>query len=555
MKQNCKKCSDEFTLDQDDLSFYEKMKVPAPVVCPTCRFKMRAVWRNETTLYSGRKCELCGKGVISMYNPKSPYIIYCNDCWMSDKWDSNSYAVDYDRNKPFFVQLDELLKKVPKAATYRSTGTGPNINSEYTNFAGGNKNGYLLFNSGPETEDCAYSRGLSACKEIMDGYMVHGSDRVYDSVNVQKCSNVSWSKNVAECIDSSFLIDCFACQDCFGCVNLRHKSYHFLNEPLSREEYRKKVDEIVGSYKKIEEFKKVFQEFSLKFPRKENNNLKSINCEGDYITESKDCQNCLEISFCENTRNSFSAKFSKDCYDVLGHGRKAELMLEVVGSGVGQKVLGSWFIENSHDVEYSFAVKASEYCIGCDGIKNGKYCILNKQYSKEEYEDLRNHIINELREQKLYGLFFPSEMALFAYNESIAQDNFPLTKEEALAEGFMWEDDVQKTEGKGTIDIQNLPDTIKDVGGDQVLSEVLSCIECNRNYKITAQELLFYRKMNIPLPHKCFYCRHKDRLVRRGPYKFWDRNCAKCNKEIHTNYAPDRPEIVYCEKCYQQEVY
>jgi len=25
--------------------------------------------------------------------------------------------------------------------------------------------------------------------------------------------------------------------------------------------------------------------------------------------------------------------------------------------------------------------------------------------------------------------------------------------------------------------------------------------------------------------------------------------------EFETAYAPDRPEIVYCEKCYQQEVY
>jgi hypothetical protein len=29
----------------------------------------------------------------------------------------------------------------------------------------------------------------------------------------------------------------------------------------------------------------------------------------------------------------------------------------------------------------------------------------------------------------------------------------------------------------------------------------------------------------------------------------------KCEVEFETSYAPDRPEIVYCEKCYQQEVY
>ena len=83
--KTCKKCSATFVLDADDLGFYEKMKVPPPSVCPDCRFKMRALFRNETTLYSGRTCALCGKGIISMYNPKLPYTIYCYECFYSEK--------------------------------------------------------------------------------------------------------------------------------------------------------------------------------------------------------------------------------------------------------------------------------------------------------------------------------------------------------------------------------------------------------------------------------------------------------------------------------------
>src|SRR3989338_7213427 len=96
MEQKCKKCRQEFILDKDDLVFYEKMKVPPPLVCPDCRFKMRALFRNETTLYSGRKCGLCAKSIISMYNPKSPYIIYCQDCFYSEKWEPKDYGRDYD---------------------------------------------------------------------------------------------------------------------------------------------------------------------------------------------------------------------------------------------------------------------------------------------------------------------------------------------------------------------------------------------------------------------------------------------------------------------------
>ena len=70
--RQCQNCKNSFSIEPDDFSFYEKMKVPAPNICPDCRFKMRAMFRNETTLYSGRKCGLCEKNIITMYNPKLP---------------------------------------------------------------------------------------------------------------------------------------------------------------------------------------------------------------------------------------------------------------------------------------------------------------------------------------------------------------------------------------------------------------------------------------------------------------------------------------------------
>ena len=60
--------------------------------------------------------------------------------------------------------------------------------------------------------------------------------------------------------------------------------------------------------------------------------------------------------------------------------------------------------------------------------------------------------------------------------------------------------------------------------------------------------------MSIPVPQLCPNCRHFARLAQRTPIKLFDRKCAKCGKEIETSYSPDRPEIVYCEECYRQEV-
>jgi hypothetical protein len=270
--------------------------------------------------------------------------------------------------------------------------------------------------------------------------------------------------------------------------------------------------------------------------------------------ECKNVQNSFEVIGAENSKNLFSSRSACNSNGTIGFGYKSELLLECVATGYSSNVIGSLSVSSCQNVMYSFGLKNCHDCIGCDGLKNASFCILNKQYEKGEYEKLREHIIKELKEKDLYGLMMPPEIAPFAYNETIAQDNMPLTREEVLAQGFRWEDDIQKTEGKETMSPEDIPDHIKDVP-DSITGEILRCIDCNRNYKIIAQELLFYRKMILPIPRKCFYCRHRDRVKRRGPYKFWDRKCAKCNKDIKTNYDPKGPEIVYCEKCYQQEVY
>src|SRR3989344_5716325 len=185
----CQNCKNSFVIEPEDFGFYEKMGVPAPSLCPDCRFKRRAIWRNETTLYTGRKCAKCGKSIVSMYNPKSPYTIYCHECYNSDSWDPRDYAMDYDENRSFFKQFGELIKKVPKSTTYMTTASGPNINSEYTNMAGGNKNCYLLFNVG-KNENTLYARGVFNARDSLDIYFGTDLERCYETINVDQSAGV-----------------------------------------------------------------------------------------------------------------------------------------------------------------------------------------------------------------------------------------------------------------------------------------------------------------------------------------------------------------------------
>ena len=56
---------------------------------------------------------------------------------------------------------------------------------------------------------------------------------------------------------------------------------------------------------------------------------------------------------------------------------------------------------DTDDVDYGLYTRecfACKYCFGCVGLRNKSYCILNKQYTKEEYETLVPRIIAHMRE-------------------------------------------------------------------------------------------------------------------------------------------------------------
>ena len=83
----------------------------------------------------------------------------------------------------------------------------------------------------------------------------------------------------------------------------------------------------------------------------------------------------------------------------------------------------------------------------------------------------------------------------------------------------------------------------------------MKCVDCGKNYQIIPKELQFLKRFALPVPRNCPLCRDRARIRQLNPMQMYSRTCDKCNKTIETSYAPDKPDIVYCEKCYQQEVY
>jgi hypothetical protein len=354
--------------------------------------------------------------------------------------------------------------------------------------------------------------------------------------------------------------------NCIGCVNLRGASYQIFNVKYSKEEYFKKLKEFrLDTRSGIEKIKKEAEKFWQKYPyRFYTGNTLNLNVTGEYLFNSK---NSKDIYIASKTENSKWCQFItvspiKDCMDYSGWGNNAELVYESVNVGVDisnvKFSVYSW--KDLVNVEYSLWCIVGKNDFGCVNLKHKDYCILNKEYDKESFDKLKEQIIADMKKNPYmdeqgrawtYGEFFQPGFSKFAYNNSTAFKFFPKTKEKAFKCGYFWNDEVEK-QIDATMLGQDLPETINEVD-DSILEKIISCATCDRKYKIASLEFDLLRKMNMPLPAQCLKCREKSLFDKLQMPRLYDRNCMKCEKVIRTSFSPDRPEIVYCEKCYQGE--
>jgi len=583
--RTCQNCKGQFIIEPDDFAFYEHLKVPAPTFCAPCRSIRRMQWRNERTLYR-RVCDLCKRNIVSAYSPKSPYTVYCSECFYGDGWDPLSFGVDYDFSKPFFEQYRELQYHVPRLALF----VIQNVQSEYVNGAACDKNCYLIFVS-DHNEDSMYSYWIMHSKNTVDCYDVLNSELCYECISCIKCHRIAFSKDCSDCTNVFFSKNCANCQDCVGCFNLRNKRYHILNEPYTKETYLEKLKELrLDTREGIHHIQEAVAPLERRHIVKYIHGSHNTDVTGDYLYNSKASRECYSSDKLEDSKNIIYGDTMKNCHDAYVLVDGSQYAYELIGSiSVNDAKFGCW-VWHGFNTAYADTCVNANNLFGCISVRKKDYCILNKQYTKESFDELKTKIIQHMNEMPFtdtngavyrYGEFFPYANCPFAYNESVCQEHAPLTKETAAAKGFAWREPEER-DYKITLAPDKVPATIAEVE-DTITQEVVGCAHngsCNHNcttaFRITPQELQFYRRMNVPLPTLCFSCRHHARLAHRNPYRLCAGTCAcggaaskngvyrntaphahganACPAEFATTYPADYQGIIYCEPCYQQEV-
>lgn len=557
--QTCTQCKSRFEITKDEKEFLKKMdfkygnkiiSLPEPTMCPDCRQQGRVAHRNEQYLYH-RKSDMSGKQIISLYSEKppwgKPYKIYTKEEWNGDGWDPLSYGRDFDFSQTFFEQWARLSKEVPRLPLMQVD----NENSPFTTGTGYCKNCHLI-NSSEYCEDCFYGKLLQNCKSSVDCSYLYDSEYCYECFSVYKsynCVNLYYSSNCSDCWFSENLT---GCQNCFLCANLTRKKYHYLNKPLDKEEYERRMKEFKGSYKNFEKAKEILNQLKKERIHKYANIINCENCTGDFIENSKNCIDCYDMNDSQDCRYTMVGVQVKDNYDCSNMYVKPELCYQVLGTiGVYHNAF-SLYPFHSQNILYCEQIFHSKDLFGCVGMKRKQYCVFNKQYSKEEYEELVPRIIEHMKKTGEWGQYFPIKYAPHAYNESLASEYYPLTKEEVKTRGWNWHEDDGESAYEGP-EIE-IPDNIKNAS-DDITDRILKCKNSGKFYKIIPQELKFYRTIGIPIPRICPDQRHKDRMASRNPRKLFDRKCAKCGTAVKSTYSENRPEILYCEKCYLESAH
>lgn len=579
-KKFCQSCKEPFEIAPDDFVFYRKMQVPPPTWCPDCRIKRRLAYYVDILkprMYA-RKCDATGKNLISMYPPNTDFPVYERSYWFTDKWDPMDYGREYDFTKPFFIQFRELQRDVPRFHSYNNRST----NCEYSKALTNSSDCYL--STGWENQDCFYTSSMN-CKECVDCWFMGDCELSYSCINCESCYNVLYSQYAYECTDSAFLYDCKNCVNCFGCVNLRNKSYYIFNKPYTKANYEKEIKKYnLKEREVVEKVKEKFESLKLQYPRVFAFTSNTEDSTGDNIADSNHSQYCFDVWGINNCKYASLSANMSDSYDCYDAGSESSLMYEASGSGDNLHNLAFvYFVgSGSYDSRYLDLCTNVHHCFGCVGISKKSYCIFNKQYTKQEYEKLLPKIIEHMNKMPYqdvlgrtfrFGEYFPPELSPFSYQNTSAQDFYPLVKEKAKEKGYFWED-YEASHPKITKKASDLPKNITEAR-DDVTHEVVEDA-LGHPYKIIQQELELYRKMGVPLPDICPVCRFGKRVAQRNPLQLWTRQCEcggatsarghykntathvhgkkRCSNIFQTSFTNERPEIVYCKWCFEEEL-
>jgi hypothetical protein len=384
-----------------------------------------------------------------------------------------------------------------------------NENVDFCDEALGARNAYLSFVTGNNAENILYSAFVyDNVANVVGSFLVNrNSENVYMSTLVLESMDVYYSRFIANSSHIWLSSNLTGCHDCIYCDDLQNQSYCIRNKQYTKEAYEVEKNRILREDK---------QNFLTNYRTKVSKkwiNKKSENSTGNALNWSENVENGYYMSHLSGGRNVMigsGGDLSRNMYDAIDVGTSCQDFYAVAGVGWNSSnIYCSTMVTQSSSIYYSYDVSESHHCFGCIWLKNKSYCIMNKQYTKEDWEIEVTSIMENMERDGTLGQFFPPQMNPFYFNDTFASliyDDF--TREEVTAAGYLWRDaPIQADIPTGADVVQNTEldrfqgyDT---AGVWQINRDILSKVivdESGNYYRIVPWEYDFLVRHALPLP-------------------------------------------------------
>ena len=303
-------------------------------------------------------------------------------------------------------------------------------------------------------------------------------------------------------------------------AGLRNQELCIFNQPVSESEFESYWKTVFdGTQRSIAQFRRQFEEFQSQQQSCTDYNINCEDCSGTYL------ENCVNVTSSINCFEARNLKYCRECYfnatdsyDVNNWGEQMQFCYELSGCG-GQKGKAElnncrwsmYLFYGGYDVAYSIhCVDVCKHLFGCADLVKREYCILNKQYTADEYNRLLPRIIEHLQSTGEWGEFFSLQMSPFSYNESLACEYFPLNAEQVQQFGGSWSQAASPSAHEVHSEV---PDTVSTIT-DDIAERTFRCSLSGRPYRVVDPELAFYRQHRLPIPGLHFTQRHIERRKR-----------------------------------------
>jgi len=294
----------------------------------------------------------------------------------------------------FLAELQRIILSRPK----RPITILRSQNCAFGSYVYDSKGLYYAFDCS-QCEDSFYMYDSFGSRNSMDCDFAVNSELCYESVDIFKCYNSKYLRRCENLVDSAYSYDCSNCNYVFGCVGLKNRSYCIFNRQLDEASYKAWRD--YYDKQPRETILAALETIMTYYPLTQTNELHNQNSPyGNNTSFCKNCYMCFDARNDEDCGHLYDSQNHKMCYDSTQSAR-SELCYEMTDSGdsfncnytvFSAKCVNTWYAIDCYNLKDS---------LGCFYLNNKQYCILNRQFTKEDYERISKPLIEDLARKNL----------------------------------------------------------------------------------------------------------------------------------------------------------